>query len=69
MNKVYDEQRTVELSKCGFQVLRFWNNDVLLQTNTVLEIIHKALSPTLSREVESSTTHLHGAGDGVDLAT
>lgn len=51
-NQEYDEQRTVELSRCGYQVLRFWNNDVLRETNTVLKVIHKALSPTLSREVE-----------------
>ena len=65
-NRIYDEQRTVELKQCGFQVLRFWNNDVLQETNTVLEVIYKALSPTLSREGKSFTTHLHGAGEGAD---
>lgn len=48
-NKAYDEQRSIELNKLNFQVLRFWNNDVLMNTNSVLEVIHKALSPTLSR--------------------
>ena len=68
-NHVYDEQRTVELNQCGFQVLRFWNNDVLRETNTVLEVIFKALSPTLSREVELCTIHVHGAGEGADRST
>ena len=65
-NQVYDEQRTIELNRCGFQVLRFWNNDVLREINTVLEVIDKALSPTLSREVALRTIHAHGAGEGAD---
>ncbi len=65
-NQVYDKQRTIELNRCGFQVLRFWNNDVLRETNIVLEVIYKALSPTLSREVELSTIHVRGAGEGAD---
>ena len=68
-NQVYDQQRTVELSQCGFQVLRFWNNDVLRETNTVLEVIYKALSPTLSREGGQCTIHRHGAGEGADRCT
>jgi len=68
-NQVYDSQRTIELNQCGFQVLRFWNNDVLRETNTVLEVIYKALSPTLSREVGSCTIHVHGAGEGADRCT
>ncbi len=28
-NQAYDAHRTTELNKRGFQVLRFWNNDVL----------------------------------------
>ena len=65
-NQMYDEQRTIELNRCGFQVLRFWNNDVLREINTVLEVIDKALSPTLSREVALRTIHAHGAGEGAD---
>jgi len=39
----------------GFQTLRFWNNDVLLQTEAVLEKILQVagtLTPTLSRTRE-----------------
>ena len=35
----YDARRTTALSEKGFRVLRFWNNDVLLNTNAVLETI------------------------------
>lgn len=68
-NQVYDKQRAVELNRCGFQVLRFWNNDVLRETNTVIEVIYKALSSTLSREVELCTILLHGEGEGADRCT
>jgi very-short-patch-repair endonuclease len=30
-------------------LLRFWNNEVLEDTDAVLEAIHIALTPTLSR--------------------
>jgi very-short-patch-repair endonuclease len=49
-NQAYDAMRTIKLNQIGFQVLRFWNNDVLMSTVGVLEVIRQALSPTLSRE-------------------
>ena len=36
---VYDRQRDAWLSAQGFVVLRFWNHDVLQQTDAVLERI------------------------------
>ena len=44
----YDEQRTKFLKNEGYQVLRFWNNQVLQEMESVLEAIHIefALSPT-----------------------
>ena len=42
-NQAYDTQRTVWLEARGFKVLRFWNNEVLQQTPTVLEVILSAL--------------------------
>ena len=44
----YDEQRTKFLENEGYQVLRFWNNQVLQEMESVLEAIHTefALSPT-----------------------
>jgi very-short-patch-repair endonuclease len=38
-----DAERTAFLERQGFKVLRFWDNDVLLQTDAVLEAIVNAL--------------------------
>ncbi len=35
----YDEQRTLYLQSLGLRVIRFWNNDVLLNIEAVLEEI------------------------------
>lgn len=35
----YDQKRSDDMTTLGFQTLRFWNNDVLLQTEAVLEKI------------------------------
>jgi very-short-patch-repair endonuclease len=48
-----DEQRTKRLEANGFRVMRFWNNDVLLNPEGVLTKISEALaevspSPSLS---------------------
>jgi elongation factor P--(R)-beta-lysine ligase len=43
----YDERRTLDLRAAGFRVLRFWNDDVLLRTNDVLEAIVRALGEEL----------------------
>ena len=39
----YDEQRTLWLQARGYRVLRFWNNDVLKNTNGVAQAIVDAL--------------------------
>jgi very-short-patch-repair endonuclease len=38
-----DMQRMRELGKLGFRVLRFWNNEVLQNTEGVLKVIAEAL--------------------------
>jgi very-short-patch-repair endonuclease len=49
-----DAIRTAELGRYGYRVLRFWNNDVLTNTDGVLQVIGTALeavphlTPTLS---------------------
>lgn len=43
----YDNMRTQTLESHGFQVIRFWNNNVLTETDSVLE----ALALTLSERV------------------
>jgi very-short-patch-repair endonuclease len=45
-----DELRTAELERSGFRVLRFWNHEVLNETEAVLERIWNELNlnPTRS---------------------
>ena len=40
----YDRKRSEYLMQCGYRVIRFWDNDVLLATDAVLEKILEALS-------------------------
>src|SRR5688500_13027798 len=39
----YDAARTAWLETQGYMVLRFWNNDILLRTEAVLDSIFSAL--------------------------
>jgi adenine-specific DNA-methyltransferase len=41
--KKEDDERTQFLETQGYRVLRFWNNQVLKETNAVLEVILKVL--------------------------
>ncbi len=41
--EAYDARRTAWLEAEGFQVLRFWNHDVLTDTDTVMEVIGEAV--------------------------
>ena len=43
--EAYDAHRTRALETRGIRVLRFWNNDVLTQTEAVLEAIRQATLP------------------------
>jgi very-short-patch-repair endonuclease len=55
-----DRERDSYLQQLGFKVLRFWNNEVLQNTNGVLETIrenglpHPPLNPLPSREGKKS---------------
>ncbi|MEQ8327640.1 MAG: endonuclease domain-containing protein [Parvibaculum sp.] len=40
---VRDDRRTAWLNSVGYDVLRFWNNDVLLKTDEVVETIWREL--------------------------
>ncbi len=40
----YDQQRDAFLNNMGIRVLRFWNNQMLLETEAVLEVIYQALT-------------------------
>ena len=37
--RLYDEKRIIFLESLGFRVLRFWNDEVLIETDAVLEHI------------------------------
>jgi len=41
--RAYDERRTLFLKSCGYRILRFWNNEVLQETDAVLERIQQIL--------------------------
>jgi len=45
----YDATRTRYLEAQGYRVLRFWNNDVLTNTDGVLTVISESLSPSPSQ--------------------
>ncbi|MBB5392742.1 MULTISPECIES: endonuclease domain-containing protein [unclassified Herbaspirillum] len=46
VNNQHDEQRTQRLNQAGFTVLRFWNNEVLNETDVVVQEIWNALNPS-----------------------
>jgi|GEM_PF-98709 len=56
-----DRRRDAWLTEQGFRVLRFWNNDVLLNIDAVLEAIYQAVLP-------SPPTPLPQAGEGSSSA-
>ena len=47
-NAGYDQRRDAWLREQGYTVLRFWNNEVMLQLESVLEAIRVAALQTLS---------------------
>jgi len=56
----YDAARTCFLEGEGYRVLRFWNNDVLANTDGVIETIGKSVS---QREREGAPKGRKGEGD------
>lgn len=57
--EAYDRERTAFLESQGIQVLRFWNREVLQQTEEVLRVIWEALDARLPAEegVPDALTH------------
>ena len=39
----YDNKRTEYLNRLGYKVLRFWNNEVRLQFDLVMDVIYRYL--------------------------
>jgi very-short-patch-repair endonuclease len=60
-----DERRTALLERDGWIVLRFWNNDILLNTEGVVLAIIKALSERPRSQPAAATTLSRGAGEGL----
>ena len=56
--KAYDKRRTSTLEQLGLTVLRFWNHELLLNTEQVLEVILEALE-----NVPSPCPSPRGRGD------
>jgi very-short-patch-repair endonuclease len=42
--KEYDRQRTIYLESKGYQVLRFWNSEVMKDLNAVVIVIEEAIT-------------------------
>ncbi len=45
----HDQRRTEKLSQAGFAVVRFWNNQVLNETDSVMQVIWDILNPSPPR--------------------
>lgn len=59
---VQDAVRTRVMAAHGYRVIRFWNNDVLCNTNGVLDRIAKVLSASPSRSCAAGPSLSHGRG-------
>lgn len=62
-----DQVRDRRLREAGFQVLRFWNNQVLNETDAVVEAIWRALQNEVSAPHPHLAPPLEGEGDGPRL--
>ena len=62
-NVAADERRTGWLAARGYRVIRFWNNDVLSDTNAVFEAILAALDSSLC-----PSPHPSPEGEGANTA-
>ncbi|MES2102575.1 MAG: endonuclease domain-containing protein [Pseudomonadota bacterium] len=60
-NVAYDQQRDAWLGKQGIQVLRFWNTQMLTETENVLEEIYRSLT---DRNKDRPIPPLPHAGEG-----
>jgi very-short-patch-repair endonuclease len=61
-----DAHRTRRLESLGYRVLRFWNNDVLTNTEAVLEVVLQAVASAATHPSAgcSSPSPLQGDGRG-----
>ena len=52
--RAHDEARTAFLESNGYRVLRFWNNEILTDTDAVLQVVVEALRATPSPQPSPS---------------
>jgi very-short-patch-repair endonuclease len=52
-----DKRRDCDLSERGFRVLRFWNNDILLRSQSVMEMIFDVVAQSPSPVCAPSGAH------------
>ena len=71
--QTYDAERTAFLEQRGLRVLRFWNNQVLNETEAVLECIWRELGSELDggggNEDTLTPTPLPPAGEGLEKSS
>ena len=60
-NQISDSERTIELNKFGFDVIRFTNNEVIGDTDSVLKKILNKLSEKSSKELYTRNPPLEGS--------
>jgi very-short-patch-repair endonuclease len=59
----HDEVRTRWLQSEGYRVIRFWNNDVMSRTESVLEAIHDMIAVTPPRPQDAGDPPPQGEGE------
>ncbi len=59
--EAYDEQRDAWLKEQGIKVLRFWNNQVLAETESVMEAIYNEL--VLATPLTPNPSPAYGRGE------
>ncbi|HET9057102.1 MAG TPA: adenine deaminase C-terminal domain-containing protein [Chitinophagaceae bacterium] len=64
-NKINDEERTAELNKLGFEVMRFKNEEVLHNTDKVIAIVLEKLRSIGVRSEDASKISPSGGGGAV----
>jgi very-short-patch-repair endonuclease len=66
LESVADEQRDAWLRSRGFEILRFWNNEVLEQTEAVLAKIYEMLSSASATDTPLSPRGRGAGGEGAE---